>query len=235
MEEKGGVVSRALPATPQLHSGTLLFSSPARSVPSHPASQLSPIRAAPTKVLPFCPGRRPGPPPRGTRPAPAPRRWRALRSRTGHPSSRPPPRPTHTPGRARHPSARGARRERSLPQSPRRKRSEKTAFRKLIGAARARLTQSAPGQNDAGPLAFLPPLEERSVPSALRPKLYPWEKPAPLPLIAQGKKPAPAHPARTGIRKRNPHPAKAKTPPSPSYPRAERSRHFPLFPPSRSL
>lgn len=50
-----------------------------------------------------------------------------------------------------------------------------------------------------------------------------------------GKKPAPAHPARTGIRKRNPHPAKAKTPPSPSYPRAERSRHFPLFPASRSL
>lgn len=121
------------------------------------------------------------------------------------------------------------------PAEPEEEEKRETAFRKFIGAARARLTQSTPGQNDAGPLAFLPPLEERSVPSALCPKLYPWEKPAPLPLIAQGKKPAPAHPARTGIRKRNPHPAKAKTPPSLSYPRAERSRHFPLFPPSWSL
>lgn len=44
------MLSRVLPTTPQMHAGTLLFSSSYRSVPCHPTSQLSPITAASTQV-----------------------------------------------------------------------------------------------------------------------------------------------------------------------------------------
>lgn len=47
-----GMLSHALPAAPQLHAGTLLSSSPACSVPSHPSSQVSPSQLPPCRSPP---------------------------------------------------------------------------------------------------------------------------------------------------------------------------------------
>lgn len=232
-KEKASRFPRA-PRYPSTALGYFAFlkSHPLRPLP--PSQSILPIRAAPTKVRPFGSGRRPGPLRHGTRPAPAPCRWRAQRSRTGHPSSRPPQAPHHTPWAARATRAlRGPGASAASCGKPEEEEKRGAAFRKLIGATSARLTQSAPGQHDAGPPAVLPPLEERSVPSALRPTLYPWEKPAPLPLIAQGKSPPPpTRPAQelgNGTPtppKRKPHRVPVTHGPSavgifPSFPRAE--------------
>ncbi|CAI9181126.1 unnamed protein product [Rangifer tarandus platyrhynchus] len=97
--------------------GTLLSSSPARAVPSHPASQLSPSQL-PNEGSPLLLQ----PPARAT---PARDPARARPSQVAHaaisaatPSSRPfPPTgaPPHTRGGVRYPSAPRTRRERSLP------------------------------------------------------------------------------------------------------------------------
>lgn len=228
MEEKRGLVSRALPTTPQLHSGTLLsLVPPAPSRPVPPCQSTLLDRSCPDEGAPFCPDCLPGLPRAGPGSGPRPSlAGGARRPRTGRPS----PSSLRTCSRAARAARalRGAGASAACRGAPGGREARKSVQEINRGRKSTPHPKSAPVQNDAGPLALLPPLEERSVPSALRPKLYPWEKPAPLPLLAQGKKPAPAHPARTGIRKRNPHPAKAKTPPSPSYPRAERCRHFPL-------
>lgn len=117
--EKMGMLSRARarPAAPQLHAGTLLSSSPACSVPSHPSSQVSPSQLLPRRSPAFCLGRLPRRPrmepdldPRpplagGTRGDPAPLTPLCV--------SRP-----DAPGAARSPSA-------QVPRSPKRKRSKK--------------------------------------------------------------------------------------------------------------
>lgn len=209
---------------------------PAPSPPTQPVNsphqicpnEGSPLRLrTPARAIPGHPGTGSGPRPPlagGARADPAP----------ATPLPVPPQAPHHTPWAARATRAlRGPSASAAFRGKPEEEEKWEAAFRKLIGAARARLTQSAPGQHDAGPPADLPPLEERSVPSALCPTLYPWEKPAPLPLIAQGKSPPPpTRPAQelgNGTPtppKRKPHRVPVTHGPSavgifPSFPRAE--------------
>lgn len=191
----GGGGERGPPRFPLPLNCTLLLgcsqvppapSPPAPPVPSHPAVNPPRSRRPPRR----CP----------LLPAPGPRRWHARR-----PRARPPAAGARATCR---PSAPGTGASAASPE-PEEEEKRGDASRRLLGAAGARLTRAPPCRR-RGPLARRPPLEERSVPSALSPKLYPWEKPAPPPLIAQGKKPAPAHPAAQELGNGTPTPPQRK-------------------------
>lgn len=208
--------------------------SPAPSPPTQPAN--SPHQSCPNEGLPL----RLRPPARAipARDLARARPSQVARAAIPHrpplfPS--PPGAPPHTLGGARHPSAQRTQRERSLSRKARGGREVRSGVQEIN-----RGRESPPHPKRPRPARRGATSRPATTRGALRP-LGPLSdalslgKARPSAFNSPGKKPAPAHPARTGIRKRNPHPAKAKTPPSPSYPRAERSRHFPLFPASRSL
>lgn len=160
--------------------------------PLPPSSQPpSPLPAAPTKV-----------------PASA----RARPSQVARAATPPPASPLPAPARHAARSAPGT----GASAASRRARGGREAGRRVPATPRGRGLTPHPSATPPprcrrrGPLGRRPPLEERSIPSALGPKLYPWEKPAPPPLIAQGKKPAPAHPAAQELGNGTPTPPQRK-------------------------
>lgn len=167
-----------------------------------PPAPSPPPRSPPTRqsTLPA-----PGDPHEGPRFCPRPALAGGTRGDPAPPSPLPAPAP-HAPRALRGPGG-------ALPAAEPEEEEKRGGGGRVLATPPGRGRTSPPSASASrrrGPLAQRPPLEERSVPSALCPKLYPWEKPAPPPLIAQGKKPAPAHPAAQELGNGTPTPPQRK-------------------------